>query len=218
MSWLLKIASTVFFFFFYFYVTFNIHIFVTNLIFIHFDTIWICIYILFEKVYERSSLSILNFYLKIHSDRIILKESWVPGNGITKPFQDLQNKLKKSSVSSILCAGIQLQITAMCILVLFTCFQRLNFYNYNALYSEKQCFIFLCTSHFSHVGLCATQITITWLFYPWDSLGKNTGVSCHALLQWISPTQGSTPWFLCLLHWQDGSLPLAPPGKPISLS
>ena len=27
---------------------------------------------------------------------------------------------------------------------------------------------------------------------PWDSPGKNTGVDCHALLQRIFPTQGST--------------------------
>ena len=25
--------------------------------------------------------------------------------------------------------------------------------------------------------------------------------------------QGLNPWFLCLLHWQANSLPLAPPGK-----
>ena len=47
----------------------------------------------------------------------------------------------------------------------------------------------------------------------WDSPGKNTGVGCHALLQGIFPTQGSNPCLLCLLHWQAGSLPLAPPGK-----
>ena len=29
-----------------------------------------------------------------------------------------------------------------------------------------------------------------------------------------SLTQGSKPGLLCLLHWQVGSLPLAPPGKP----
>ena len=28
---------------------------------------------------------------------------------------------------------------------------------------------------------------------PWDSPGKNTGVGCHSLLQWIFPTQGSNP-------------------------
>ena len=49
-------------------------------------------------------------------------------------------------------------------------------------------------SHFSHVQLLA-------------------GVSCHACLQGIFRTQGLNPRLLCLLHWQVGSLPLAPPGK-----
>ena len=31
----------------------------------------------------------------------------------------------------------------------------------------------------------------------------------------IFPTQGSNPHVLHLLHWQAGSLPLAPPGKPM---
>ena len=44
-----------------------------------------------------------------------------------------------------------------------------------------------------------------------DSPGKNTGMGCHALLQGIFPTQGSNPHLLCLLNWQVGSLPLAPP-------
>ena len=46
------------------------------------------------------------------------------------------------------------------------------------------------------------------------SPGKNTGMGCHSLLQGIFPTQG---WNLCLLrllHWQAGSLPLAPPEQP----
>ena len=49
---------------------------------------------------------------------------------------------------------------------------------------------------------------------PWDSPGKNTAVGCHALLQGIFLTQGSNPRLLGLLHWQAGSLPPAPPGKP----
>ena len=49
------------------------------------------------------------------------------------------------------------------------------------------------------------------LLCPWDSLGKNTVVGCHALLQGIFPTQGLKPYLLCLQHWQQGSLPLAPP-------
>ena len=36
----------------------------------------------------------------------------------------------------------------------------------------------------------------------------------HFLLQGIFPTQGSNLRLLRLLHWQAGSLPLAPPGKP----
>ena len=43
---------------------------------------------------------------------------------------------------------------------------------------------------------------------------QNTAVGCPALLQGIFPTQGSNPCPLCLLYWQIGSLPLAPPGKP----
>ena len=46
-----------------------------------------------------------------------------------------------------------------------------------------------------------------------NSSGKNTGVGCHALLKGIFPTQGSNLLLLCLLQWQVGSLPLAPPGK-----
>ena len=48
-----------------------------------------------------------------------------------------------------------------------------------------------------------------------DSSGKNIGVGCHALLQGIFPTQGSNLSLLCLLHWQAGSLPLAPPEKAL---
>ena len=36
-------------------------------------------------------------------------------------------------------------------------------------------------------------------------------VGCHALLQGIFPPQGSNLHLLCPLHWQAGSLPLAPP-------
>ena len=45
---------------------------------------------------------------------------------------------------------------------------------------------------------------------PWDSPGKNTGVSCHFLLQGIFPTQGSKLHLLFLLNWWVDSLPLGP--------
>ena len=35
-------------------------------------------------------------------------------------------------------------------------------------------------------------------------------MGCHALLKGILPTQRSNPGLLGLLHWQAGSLPLAP--------
>ena len=53
---------------------------------------------------------------------------------------------------------------------------------------------------------------------PGSSLqGKNTGVGCHALLQGIFLTRGLNPRLLGLLHWQAGVLPLAPPGKLLSI-
>ena len=73
-------------------------------------------------------------------------------------------------------------------------------------------------SCFSCVQLFATLWTVAHQasLCPWDSPGKNTGVGCRAPFQGISPPQGSNPHLLCLLHWQVGSLPLAPPGKPIT--
>ena len=67
----------------------------------------------------------------------------------------------------------------------------------------------------SHVRLFVTPwIIAPRLLCPWDSPDKNTGVGCNVLLQRIFPTQGLNHRFLYLLHWQVGSLPLAPPGKP----
>ena len=43
---------------------------------------------------------------------------------------------------------------------------------------------------------------------------KNTGVGCHFFLQGISRPRDQTHVSLSLLHWQVGSLPPAPPGKP----
>ena len=56
----------------------------------------------------------------------------------------------------------------------------------------------------------------TLLLFPWDSPGKKNGVGF--LFQGIFLTQGSNPHLLCLLHWQAGSLPLAPPGMHTSVN
>ena len=51
------------------------------------------------------------------------------------------------------------------------------------------------------------------LFCPWDSPGKNTGVGYHAFLQGNLSDPRIKPHLLDVnLHWQVGSLPLAPPG------
>ena len=66
-----------------------------------------------------------------------------------------------------------------------------------------------------HIRLFVTPWTVAHQFLcPWDSPDRNTGVGCHALLQGIFPTRGSNLHLLHLLHWQAGSSPLAPPGKP----
>jgi len=52
------------------------------------------------------------------------------------------------------------------------------------------------------------------LLCPWSYPSKNTGVGYHFLLQGIFLTQGSNLHLLHLLHWQEDSLPLMPPGKP----
>ena len=47
---------------------------------------------------------------------------------------------------------------------------------------------------FSYVRFCETQWTIARQApCPWDSLGKNTGMGCHALLQENFPTRDQTP-------------------------
>ena len=46
------------------------------------------------------------------------------------------------------------------------------------------------------------------LLCPWNLPGKNTEVGFHFLLLGIFPAQGSKPLLLCLLHWQEDSLPL----------
>ena len=62
-------------------------------------------------------------------------------------------------------------------------------------------FAVLLLSHFSHVQLFMTPWTVACqLLCPGDSLGKNTGVGCHAGLQGIFPNQGSNLSLLWILH------------------
>ena len=56
------------------------------------------------------------------------------------------------------------------------------------------------------------------LLCPWDSLGNNTGVGCHALLQGLFPTQGSNPCLLGVLHWQQVLYHQHHLGSPVQLN
>ena len=58
----------------------------------------------------------------------------------------------------------------------------------------------------------------TRLLCPWESLGKNTEVGHHFLLQGIFLTRGPNPCLLHLLHWQVDSLPVSHQGSPIHSS
>ena len=43
-----------------------------------------------------------------------------------------------------------------------------------------------------------------------------SGFPCPPCTLGIFQIQGSNPCLFCLLHWQGGSLPLAPPGKLVN--
>ena len=79
---------------------------------------------------------------------------------------------------------------------------------------------FVLAGAFVVVWASESCLTLLWprglqptrLLCPWDFPSRNTGVCCHFLLQGIFLTQESNLWFL---HWQVGSLPPEPPGKPL---
>ena len=91
-------------------------------------------------------------------------------------------------------------------------------------------FLYFCSFFFTHVHLCIcvcvqSHFSSVQLCDPMDrSLpsssahgilqGKTTGVGCHDILQGIFPTKGLNLNIICRLHWQEGSLPLAPSRKP----
>ena len=71
------------------------------------------------------------------------------------------------------------------------------------------------SSGFSHVWPFVTPWTVA--HQAPLSLGfyrHKTRVDCRFLLQGIFLIQRSNPCLLCLLHWQEGSVPAVQPGKP----
>ena len=67
------------------------------------------------------------------------------------------------------------------------------------------------TRGWTRVSLGPHGLQPTRLLCPWNSLGKNTGVGCHALLQRTFPTQGSNPG---LLHCRQILYQLSYQGSP----
>ena len=65
--------------------------------------------------------------------------------------------------------------------------------------------LLLLLSHFSHVQLCA--ISQTAAHHPWDSLGKNTRVGCHCLLQCMKVKNESEVAQSCPTQWPHGLQP-----------
>ena len=63
--------------------------------------------------------------------------------------------------------------------------------------TESESLAHIVLNRFNSVWLFETPWTITLRHLcPWNFPSKNTGVSCHALLQGIFPTQGSNPVLL----------------------
>ena len=74
-----------------------------------------------------------------------------------------------------------------------------------------------CAQLLSYAPLLVTPWTVAArLLHLWNFPLKKNGVGCHFLFQEIFPTHESNPCLLHLLYWQVDSLPLAPPGKPLS--
>ena len=67
--------------------------------------------------------------------------------------------------------------------------------------------IFICVHAKSlqlYLTLCDPGAIAHQASLSWNSLGKNTGVGCHALLQGIFLTQGLNLHLLCVLDWHMG--------------
>ena len=106
-------------------------------------------------------------------------------------------------------------------LFLYLCMSLWTMVNYFILWTKIHCCCCCCCCcccycwRFSRVrlyvnpGTVALQAPLSLRFSRQEYWSR-----LHALLQGIFLTQGSNPHLLCLLHWQAGSLPLAPPGKP----
>ena len=97
-------------------------------------------------------------------------------------------------------------------------FQKLwRFLNFTGLKCERHVCVCVhtqsCQTVCNHVD-CSPPGSFVHGNFP----DKNNEVHCHFLLQGIFLTQGLNLRLFYLLHWQMGSLPLVPPGRPFTLT
>ena len=77
-------------------------------------------------------------------------------------------------------------------------------------------FLKTCAVQFSRVQLSAASWTVaTRLLCPWNFPGKILEQIAISYSKGSSLPRDQTHCLLHLLHWQEGSLPLATPGKPL---
>ena len=75
--------------------------------------------------------------------------------------------------------------------------------------------LFVCVSHSVVSDSLRTHgLWSARLLCPWDSLGKNTGVGSHSLLQGVHPDGGTEPESLAL---KADSLPSEQSGRPAGI-
>ena len=73
--------------------------------------------------------------------------------------------------------------------------------------------IICVASFFLPMTILVSLVSQSCLTPLWDSLGKNTGIGSHSLLQGIFSTKGSNLGSPAL---QADSLPFEPPGKSVT--
>ena len=82
---------------------------------------------------------------------------------------------------------------------LCVCFKKQSIEQKGNLQNEIKYILLLLLSHFSRVRLCATpQMAAHQASRPWDSPGKNTGVGCQFLLQYMKMKSESEVAQSCL--------------------
>ena len=88
---------------------------------------------------------------------------------------------------------------------------------YNLAKEDLGLSVCVCAKAFSHVRLFATLWTVAHQASLSIGFSKQeywSGLSCPSP---GDPTQGLNLHLLSLLHWQVGSLPHVPPGKPLTI-